>query len=125
MWIHIEGRIDHPETGLQIGYAVYSDDGTLMYWTCHTDVVDERWPKLGAGEWTFRSRFPSRLLNEGKYRVELLAALYYREWLIQPGVQSPSIDIDIQGGLSDSPYWLVRRPGVLAPVMDWDVTRNG
>jgi lipopolysaccharide transport system ATP-binding protein len=29
----------------------------------------------------------------------------------------------VQGGLSDSPYWMVKRPGLLAPVLDWTVTQ--
>jgi lipopolysaccharide transport system ATP-binding protein len=66
-----------------------------------------------------KSRLPSRLLNEGTYRIELIASLHFREWLFESGVNAPCVVITIQGGLSDSPYWMVRRPGLLAPVVPW------
>lgn len=121
LWIQIDGAIERSDVGLQVGYAMYREEGSLLYWTCQTDVEEGKWVKLRPGLWSFRSRLPGRLLNEGKYRVDLLAALYCREWLAEPGVRAPSIYVDIQGGLSDSPYWLVRRPGLLAPVIEWRI----
>lgn len=121
IWIQIDGSIERSDIGLQVGYAIYSEEGSLMYWTCQADMPEGRWTELRPGEWSFRSRLPKRLFNEGKYRLELLAALYCREWLTEPGVRAPSIYLDIQGGLSDSPYWLVRRPGLLAPVVEWNI----
>jgi lipopolysaccharide transport system ATP-binding protein len=59
------------------------------------------------------------MLNEGTYRVEFLASLHYRAWLLQPGAGSPHIILTIQGGLSDSPYWMEKRPGILAPIIEW------
>lgn len=64
---------------------------------------------------------PKRFLNEGSYRIELIGSLHFREWILQPGVSAPSIYLTINGGLSDSPYWTVRRPGMLAPVFEWEV----
>jgi lipopolysaccharide transport system ATP-binding protein len=63
---------------------------------------------------------PRRLLNEGHYRIELLASLHYRVWILNPGGNSPTISFAIQGGLSDSPFWDQKRPGLLAPVLSWD-----
>ena len=38
---------------------------------------------------------------------------------IEAEKDSIKIFFSIQGGLSDSPYWLVARDGVMAPVMTW------
>ena len=106
------------ESSLQVGYAIYTDDGNLLYWTSHTDMREDEWPKLDKGCYVFRSQIPKRFLNEGTYRIELIAALYFKQWLYQPGKNSPAICFAIQGGLSDSPY-MTKRPGALAPILVW------
>jgi lipopolysaccharide transport system ATP-binding protein len=60
-------------------------------------------------------------LNEGEYRLELNLSLHFRDWFCQPGVNAPAIALMIQGGLSNSPYWMIRRPGLLAPVFQWEI----
>jgi lipopolysaccharide transport system ATP-binding protein len=64
-------------------------------------------------------RPPARFLNEGTYRLELIAVLHNRTWLMQPGVSAPQVTLVIQGGLSDSPNWVAKRPGILGPVLNW------
>jgi lipopolysaccharide transport system ATP-binding protein len=125
MWICIEGEIRELDPALTVGYAIYSQDGTLLYWSYQTDCPEKEWPRVERGTCSLRSRLPARLLNEGKYRMDLIGSLHYREWLFEPGVNSPSIVLTIKGGLSDSPYWMSRRPGLLAPLMKWEVLRGG
>jgi lipopolysaccharide transport system ATP-binding protein len=69
-----------------------------------------------------RCPLPRRLLNEGLYRLEMIASLHCREWIVRPGHNSPTISFDVQGGLSDSPYWTSARPGILAPEWSWKST---
>jgi lipopolysaccharide transport system ATP-binding protein len=123
-WVHIEGTIEVVDPALQVGYALYSTEGTLLYWTCHTDSAEEAWGRPTVGRNIFRSRFPCRLLNEGDYRLELLSALYCRQWLSEPGVTPAAVAISVRGGLSDSPYWMVKRPGTLAPEIRWSVEQR-
>jgi lipopolysaccharide transport system ATP-binding protein len=118
-FVCIEGDIKQADPSLQIGYAIYNEEGSLLYWSCHTDCKEEEWPDLKEGACLFRSHIPKRLFNEGLYRIELLTALYFKQWLSEPGVNAPSIHVTIQGGLSDSPYWMIKRPGMLAPVLNW------
>lgn len=119
LWVWIEGDIAVIDPALQVGYAIYGEDGHLLYWTCHTDTERAKWPQPVKGNNVFKSRLPQRMLNEGIYRIELLSALYHREWLVHPGVNAPGISLEIQGGMSDSAYWMIRRPGMLAPVIEW------
>ena len=88
-----------------------------------TDRAEHDWPALGVGRCVLRSRVPARFLNEGTYRVELVAFLPSR-WLMQAGVSAPQMTLVIQGGLSDSPLWVAKRPGVLGPVLLWDKVRE-
>lgn len=123
-WIQIEGEVEHPDPALTIGYAIYTETGELLYWSYQTDVAEDQWSRLGRGHWVIRSQFPRRLLNEGSYRIEFIGGLHFRNWLFTPGMDVPSISLNIQGGLSDSPLWMQKRPGILAPLLEWEVMRE-
>ena len=118
--IAIIGRIGKIDPALQIGLGIYDERGQLLFWSFTTDEAEQRWPRLNRGPVQLSVKIPARLLNEGTYRVELLASLYYRAWLFEPGRNVPSITFSIQGKLSDSPYWDRKRPGILAPVLSWN-----
>lgn len=124
LWLQAEGTIATLDPGLAIGYAIINEDGQHIYWSYACDAAEASWPKLDTGKCVLRTRIPPRLLNEGTYRVELAAGLYYRQWLMEPGVTSPSITFQIRGGMTDSPQWMGRR-GVLAPILPWSGSING
>jgi lipopolysaccharide transport system ATP-binding protein len=121
IWVQIEGEIEIVDPALTMGYAIYFDEGHLIYSSYQTDTSKSNWPKLKKGISCWRSRIPARYLNEGTYRLEIIGGLHFREWICQPGVNAPSIEFQVSGGLSDSPYWLAKRPGILAPVMSWEI----
>jgi lipopolysaccharide transport system ATP-binding protein len=120
-FIRIRAEIQTVEPTLTVGYAVYDEQGETLFWSYQTDTDESRWPKLEPGIHTLCAPFPRRLLNEGSYRIELIGGLHRREWYFQPGVSAPSMYVTIQGGLSESPYWMERRAGILAPVIEWQV----
>lgn len=119
-WVYIDALVHDPDPALNVGYALMTDTGELLYWSLTTDDRFEAWPKLTAGPNRLRSLLPVAQLNEGNFRVELIASLHFREWIYEPGVNSPSITISSQGRFSESPYWMVRRPGLLAPLIAWE-----
>ena len=84
---------------------------------------EKSWPQLSIGEVELRCPLPTRFLNEGTYRLELNCSLHHREWIARPGRNSPTVHLTIQGGLSDSPYWLNPRAGLLAPEWKWERSR--
>lgn len=120
VWINIELEVTELDPCLIVGYAVYTEDNNLLYWSCQTDTSEDKWPKLVNGVCTLKSRVPSRFLNEGGYRIELISGIYATKWILEPNTGVPSIYLTIQGGLSDSPYWMAKRPGMLAPVINWE-----
>ena len=119
-WVRIEAEIESTDPALTMGYAIYSESGETVYWSYQTDSADNDWPRLERGRVVLQSRLPKRLFNEGNYRVELIGGLHHRAWLFEPGTTPVSVYMTIQGGLSDSPYWMQKRPGLLAPVIKWD-----
>jgi len=124
IWVYIEFQVEEINPNLSVGYAIYFEDDTLFYYSFQTDESDDKWIKLFNGINILRSRIPKRLLNEGNYRIELISNLHCRQWFCEPGINAPSIILTIQGGLSDSSRWISRRPGLLAPIIDWYI-ENG
>jgi len=120
IYVTLEGELAYYDPAFTVGYAIFSEDGTLLYWTYHTDTSKDLWPVLNRGEFKIRSKIPARFLNEGAYRIEMIASLHFREWILAPGGGSPSVSLTIRGGLSDSPLWFAKRPGLLAPVIKWE-----
>ncbi|MEK7607410.1 MAG: ABC transporter ATP-binding protein [Patescibacteria group bacterium] len=115
----IKGDMKNCDPALTIGYAIYTEDGMLLYWSFQTDTDENSWPKIERGFFTLKTEIPQRLLNEGIYRIELIGGLQNRSWLFAPGGHNPTINISIKGGISDSPYWTGKRSGIIAPVLPW------
>ena len=114
--IDVEMRLRDP--AMQVGYALYAGD-VLLYHSFHTDKPFEEWPRVDLGRSRLTIEWPVRLLNEGKLRIELIAAINKIRWIFEPGGFGPSINAEILGGLSDSPHFQSKRPGVLAPILPW------
>ena len=119
-WVNMEGEILQEDVALNLGYAVFNEHEEMVYWSFCKDGKEEDWPKLKKGVFSLRSKIPARLLNEGKYRIEFLSCLHYRKWYVGPAKGGPSLYLEIRGGLSDSPYWLSKREGNIAPVTVWE-----
>jgi lipopolysaccharide transport system ATP-binding protein len=125
IWVRIEGIAEQTDPAMNIGYALSGEDGALIYWSLSTDGPETTWPESKRGKCVLSSRIPARFLNEGNYRLEMIISLHHRAWIAQPTVNAPSILLDIRGGLSDSPYWIMRRPGALGPELSWSVSYLG
>jgi len=117
--VQIEAEIKKIDPALTIGYAVYNEENLFLYWSYQTDVAEAKWHALKKGLWRLKAKLPSRFLNEGLYRIEIVGGLHFRQWFFEPGHDVPSALFTVRGGISDSPYWMIKRPGVLAPVIEW------
>jgi lipopolysaccharide transport system ATP-binding protein len=115
----IEGSIGQISSSLTVGFAVYAAGGELLFWSLNTDKPPAEWLPLRIGVNSFVSWIPPHLLNEGSYRVEMIASLHFQRWLVQPGINAPLVSLTVQGGLSESPHWIQRRPGLLGPILDY------
>lgn len=115
----IIGEILEDDPYFEIGYAIYNQFGVPVYTTFFYDGPEDRWPKIGKGNVELHSKIPKRYLNEGIYKLELIAGIRKKTWYIGPGSTEISLNFEIQGGLSDSPIWHSKRQGVTAPVIEW------
>ncbi len=117
----IEGEIRELDTQLIIGYAVYNENNDPIYWSAYIDEEEKNWGKLAKGINILKSKLPNRFLNEGEYRFELIAVSPSRFWIFTEGSNTATVILTIHGGLSDSPYWINKRPGIIAPVIKWSI----
>jgi lipopolysaccharide transport system ATP-binding protein len=102
-----------------VGIALYDENDQMIFCSYSSDAEEEDWPKIAVGRTTLSTSIPQHFLNEGRYRMELLAGLHNRAWLLEPRTDVPNVTFTIRGGLSNSPYWDHKRPGVMAPVLNW------
>ena len=54
-----------------------------------------------------------------KYDLMVLH-LHIQHNIYQSNINSPFIEVTIKGGLSESPYWMMKRPGITAPILKWE-----
>lgn len=111
--------IENLSKDIQVGYAIYDEDQTLMYWSIHNDEDEKYWPILKTGLNTIYTKIPTNILNTGRYRVELIVAEYYKRWIFEPLKNSPVLFFDLEGQFSTSPFWIARRPGVISIRKKW------
>ncbi len=117
--VEISGTISRVAEDFTVGFLLSGSDGNQLFWSCITDQERSKWTQWHCGEWKLQTRIPSRLLNEGSYRIELAIKSPGNEWVSRPQQNAPTIHLEIQGGLSDSPRWFAKRTGLLAPVLSW------
>ncbi|MDY0096565.1 MAG: ABC transporter ATP-binding protein, partial [Candidatus Vecturithrix sp.] len=121
MYVNLSFEVKEVDPVLHIFATIINEENIGIFITAHTDGPPELWKKIYTGENVLRFQIPQRLLNEGEYRIELGAALHNRMWLIKRGEAQICLFLDINGGLSDSPYWIKKRTDVmLAPVIIWE-----
>jgi lipopolysaccharide transport system ATP-binding protein len=119
LWINLEGTISKVDDSLTIGYAIYSEDNTLLYWSYQTDSNKNNWPNLTVGRCSIKSRLPTEILNSGIFKIELLGGLHFKEWLFPPNKSNPAVVINYTKKYNESVYWTQKRPGILAPTINW------
>ena len=121
IFIYIQGNLKEIHPAFSVGYAIYTEDNIRVYSTLITDSEQFNPRDLKTGRITFKSRIPKRFLNEDSYRISMIMGIRTQYWIIHPNQSSPNIFLEIKGGLSDSIYWTVRRTGVIAPLLEWQV----
>ncbi len=117
--VELDAEVADPDPSLVAGLAVFDEAGELLFVSHFTDGPERDWPRVEPGMLRLACALPGGLLNEGAYRVEVVAELRCRESILEPGRSPAAVWLRLSGGLSESPYWVSRRPGILAPRLEW------
>lgn len=120
MYVNVTFEVKDVDPALRIACCFYNMESQPIFITTHADSEERFWKHVRSGQNHLRFAIPKRFLNEGEYRIELFVSLHRRMWLIQKGKEHVHLFLEISGGLSDSPYWLQRRDGIVAPVIIWE-----
>lgn len=118
--VYIEFAVEEVSPDLTYGFAVFNNTDDLIFWSFNKDAREADWPQTKAGINKIIASIPARLLNEGDYRICLMASIHYRFWIIEPTQNPPALLLSIKGGLSDSKFWIEKRPGFIGPVIAYE-----
>ncbi|MFC1831404.1 polysaccharide ABC transporter ATP-binding protein [Thermodesulfobacteriota bacterium] len=121
IYVNIEFMVDVLDSALIFGYDVFDSANTQIFTSSQADGRDTDWPTIKTGHNHVKSKIPRHFLNEGDYYLKLAASLSRRIWLVNPYEVDVRINLKIRGGLSESPYWTVKRGGIVAPILKWYV----
>lgn len=111
------------DPAFNLGYALYEkDSGQCLWWSFLSDAEMQR---MAPGPQTIRTSIPSKTLNDGSYRLELLAALHNIKWLIGPGQNDAILEFTVTGGNVGSLILAsTTRPGFFFPVIPWTIEQQ-
>jgi lipopolysaccharide transport system ATP-binding protein len=120
-YLDVRFRIKKPDPGVLIGLSLYSEDGTQLLRSFHSDAIPGIPHALESGSHCLRCPLPAGLLNEGRYRIELVVWIGNREYFT--GGRNPALSFMVEGGFSESAFWRDKRSGLLAPTLRWEQVR--
>ena len=120
IWINLEGDIKELDVDFTIGYALYNENNTPIYWSYQKDTAENNWPKIKEGPCHIKSKLPLEILTNGNYRIELIGGLHGHKWIFKPYDDNPRINFTLQGLSSNSLYWKTDRPTILSPLIKWE-----
>jgi lipopolysaccharide transport system ATP-binding protein len=119
--VEIDVEVARANEGYQVGFDLMAAGGlALRSW--HTDGTPDQWLQLPEGSSTVRCKLPAGLLNEGSYAVAPRADVYRSHWIVKG---DDAVWFEVIKDHSDSPYFWVRSPGPIAPVLDWQAVPYG
>lgn len=122
-FVNIKFRLTEDVEDFTIGYAIETEGRSLLYTSYNVDNVGLKASALKKGEHHLIATIPPKLLNEGSYKISVIASIFNKKWLFEyTDKESPSLYMSIAGGLAHTKLWPHARDGYLAPKIDW---RNG
>ena len=119
--VEIDLDVTRANQGYQVGFDLLTADGLALR-TWHTDGPPDGWPPLPTGKSTLRCVIPEGVLNQGSYAVAPRACVYRSHWLVKG---DDAIWFEVIKDHSESPFFWVRSPGPVAPVLEWTQAGDG
>jgi lipopolysaccharide transport system ATP-binding protein len=119
--VHYELDVHVPDPGLVVVLDLVTSDGTTVFRSYSTDAGGAGQLGAQAGMRAVRCRIPSGFLNGGRYLVNVRVHLRGIDGIVnEQGV----LQFDVTADHGES-YFITPvhgRPGVVAPVLDWQLT---
>ncbi len=119
VWLEIKLQIRYPSADMTVGFALYDDADSLLFWSFQVDSLVSESSTQVKGLNTFRVQLPLHLLNNGTFRLKTLVGIYNQRWIVSPDDTQGQLRFALNGKLSNSSFWQLKRPGVIAPRLPW------
>lgn len=104
---------------LTVGFGLYDESDNLLFWSFQTDCGNGIQKRQITGLNLFRVALPVNVLNGGIFKLKALVGVYNKRWLVSPDDRLGILRFSVCGKLSDSEFWQLRRPGLIAPRLNW------
>lgn len=109
--VFIEGELFDVNPNLNIGFSIYDQNNKKIFWSWVNDMSEGEQIFKRKGSFFIEAEIPSKFINQGKYRIEIVSVLHNQRHLITPG-EGVVLDFEIMGG-HDGVY--------LTPNLKWNV----
>ncbi len=107
----IEGELFETNPNLNIGFSIFDQDNKRIFWSWVNDMSEAEQMLNRKGRFSIEAQIPSKFINQGKYRIEIVSVLHNQKYLINSG-EGIMLDFEISGG----------NGGVfLTPALQWNV----
>jgi lipopolysaccharide transport system ATP-binding protein len=118
--IHVTLEFDLAElsSSFTAGFDLSTIDGATVFRSYITDLDENEMPRLRVGRNAVRCTIPPGLLNSGRYAVNLRVGLHWVRWIVY---MDDVLHFDVIADHGESLFLNDQsRPGVIAPILDWE-----
>lgn len=119
IWLEISLQVRQPSSDLTVGFALYDEVDSPLFWSFQVDSLANESNTQVKGLNLFRVLLPLHLLNNGTFRLKALVGIYNQRWIVSPDDEQGLLRFTLNSKLSDSAFWQLKRPGVVAPRLTW------
>jgi lipopolysaccharide transport system ATP-binding protein len=121
--VEFEYELDEDITGLRTGIYLTTSKGEPVFTSFDIDALEdyERFTTRSAGTHISRCRFPSNLLNEGRFVLGVNASAFrIRSYF----TDEHALTFTVDGTGAPGSHWPEQRRGPLRPALEWEITEG-
>lgn len=127
IFVRIEGDVEQIDPATRIGFRLTDERETTIFISDYSDGAKDHSPQLKRGHNILQAQLPKGLLNEGKYKIHLnvkhpTSKSGEEAIIVDSKYGNIFVTFTIASGLSHSPYWHYKRPGIITPILPWKQT---
>jgi lipopolysaccharide transport system ATP-binding protein len=117
--VTLEFDLARTDPSFTAGFDLATIDGVVVFRSYLTDQSDAAGSQLKPGRNAIRCTIPAGLLNSGRYLVNLRIGLHWIKWI---AYSDDVLQFDVIADHGESLFLNDQaRPGVVAPILHWDV----
>jgi lipopolysaccharide transport system ATP-binding protein len=118
MTVTLEFDLAALDSGFTAGFDLTTIDGGIVFRSYLTDFSDDATARLRTGRNAIRCTIPPGLLNSGRYVINLRIGLHWVKWIVY---RDDVLHFDVIADHGESLFLNDQaRPGVIAPILEWE-----